>query len=119
MKQITSFLFLITLLIACQKSSEPNPDLTFRYIEDLCCGNLMMMNGETIEHPSGNWVDSLLYGVNLEEYINSQNLDFGDELIIEFEVLPDPLPDGIQIDCEIICDRHSGIPIEISSLEKL
>ena len=79
----------------------------------------MIMNGETIEHHSGNWVDSLIYGANLEEYISSQNLDFGDELLIEYEVLPHPLPDDIQIDCEVICNRHSGIPIQINGLEVL
>lgn len=106
-------------MIACQKSSDINQDFKFRYIEDFCCGNLMIMNGETIESPTGNWVDSLTYGVNLEDYISSQNLDFGDELYIEFKVLPIPLVEDIQVDCEIICNRHSGILIEISSLEKL
>jgi len=110
---------MVSLFITCQKNVETNPTPKFRYIEDLCCGNLMIINGETIEHPSGNWVDSLIYGVNLEEYISSQNLDFGDELLIEYEVLSDPLPDDIEIDCEIICNRHSGIPIEINSLEVL
>ncbi len=31
----------------------------------------------------------------MSEYLSSQNLDFGDELHIEFEVLTDPLPDDI------------------------
>jgi hypothetical protein len=119
MKRTIFLLLITTILITCQKSPDTNPNITFRYIEDLCCGNLMIMNGETIESPTGNWVDSLTYGVNLDEYISSQNLDFGDELFIEFEVLPLPLAEDIQVDCEVICNRHSGILIQINSLEKL
>ena len=100
-------------------SSDTNPYLSFRYIEDLCCGNLMIMNEETIENYSASWLDSLTYGVNLEDYISSQNLEFGDELLIEYEVLAIPLPDDVEIDCPVICDRNSGIPIRIISLEKL
>jgi hypothetical protein len=119
MKRTIYLLLIIPLLITCQKSSDTNPDLNFRYIDDFCCGNLMIMNGETIENYSANWRDSLTYGVNLEDYVSSQNLDFGDELLIEYEVLTSPLSDDVEIDCSVICNRHSGIPIRIISLEKL
>jgi len=61
----------------------------------------------------------LLYGVNLEDYVISENLDFGDELLIEYEVLATPLSDEFEVNCTVICNRHNGIPIKINSLEKL
>lgn len=105
-------------MIGCQKSSDTNPELKFRYIEEFCCGNLMILDGNTIDDSSGNIQDSLTYGVNLDDYIIPQNLEFGDEILIEYEVLNFPLPDDFEINCSSICNRHNGISIKILSLKK-
>ncbi len=105
-------------MIGCQTSSETNPELSFRYIDELCCGNLMILNEKTIDDPSGNFQDSLTYGVNLDDYIDSKNLKFGDEILIEYEILSFPLSDDFEINCSVFCNRHNGIPIKILSLKK-
>lgn len=105
--------------MGCQKTSENGTELNVRFIEHPCCGNLMIMENETIEDFEQVRFDSLTYGVNMDSFIIIQNLALGDELRIEYEVLAIPLSEDYEIDCTNICNRHSGIPIKILNLEKI
>ena len=117
----TFFLFsLNTLLLAsifsCQKQNTPSSKVGFlevQFIEEICCGNLLMQENQTVQNFAKTRRDSLLYGLNIEAF---EEIEIGDIFQIKFEVLPFPVPEEFDYDCEIICNRWHGIPIKIIEL---
>ena len=109
--------FVIVLFISfgsCNtKETLAKPDkIDMRYIEQICCGNLMTLNNFMLSGPCESYKDSLLRAINLDEFDIPQNYQFGDILSIEYKLTED-----CEASCEITCNRMNGIPIEIISVK--
>ena len=102
-------------LLGCnnkQDVSINSASVSVRYIEQICCGNLMILDQQTIQSSCETYKDSLLRGVNLDEFSIPQNYQFGDMLTIEYEVMP-----ACEAACEITCNRRNGIPVKLLNVE--
>lgn len=115
----TSFILFTSCLfsiLACQKSNEStvNEDfLEVQFIEEVCCGNLILQGNQMIKNFARTRQDSLLYGVDMDSYTE---VEIGDIFQIKLEVLPFPVPDEYGYSCLVDCNRWHGIPIKITEL---
>jgi hypothetical protein len=108
-------LFSATCFVACKKDKDPevqNQKVNVRYIEQICCGNLVILENVELSSSCETYKDSLLRAVNLDAFSIAQNYQFGDKLSIEFR-----LTENCEASCEITCNRMNGIPIELVSVE--
>ncbi len=113
------FLFILSILIfsmACKDDVQTTIDYEkyeVRYLaEEVCCGNLLIIDGRKIERNCDIPEDDLLKGINLNDFPIGQNLQDGDTLTVQFK-----LTDGCQAFCDIICNRWHAIPVELLSVE--
>ena len=108
-------LFAVTPFVACKKDKDPEIHVqkaNVRYIEQICCGNMLILEKLEISSPCETYKDSLLRAVNLDAFNIAESYQFGDNLSIEFK-----LTENCEASCEITCNRMNGIPIELISVE--
>lgn len=117
-KLIGIFIFATAVLFlgACDKNKEDSgsqqDNIEVRYIEQICCGNMMTTENHLVASPCEFYEDSLLRAVNIDEFAIAQNYQFGDLLTIKFE-----LTEACEASCELTCNRMNGVPIKILSVE--
>jgi len=114
--KLFTFLFISAIVFLCasckHEDSEKNPDkIQVRYIEQICCGNMMATDNFQIQSECELYQDSLLRAINIDAFEIPQNYQFGDILSIEFK-----LTKHCEASCDIICNRYNGIPIEIIAI---
>ncbi len=102
---------------ACKNDDEGrnhNPEkVRVRYLtEEVCCGNMIILDNKTIERICIVPDDSLLRAVNLTDFAIAQTLKDGNILTIEYELTED-----CTASCGIDCNRDSAIPVRLSSIE--
>lgn len=91
--------------------SPKSKSLQVVYIQQICCGNLSILNEETILS-CDSYEDFLLQATNLEDFDIPQLYQFGDTLTIEYE-----LAEGCEASCDITCNRMNGIPIRLMEVK--
>jgi hypothetical protein len=110
-------LFILTItffLASCAGKEMPKTTykIEVRYIEQICCGNLMTLGNQIVSSTCETYQDSLLRAINLDEFGIAQNNQFGDILTIEYQ-----LTEACEASCELTCNRMNGIPIKLFSVE--
>lgn len=109
-----SFLFLL-LLFSCNDDNElKETTIKVKYVESICCGDLMTLNNQLVNSSCETYRDSLLVPINKDDFTIFQSLQIGDEINIEYELTE--LCEGRQT-CNITCNRAGGIPIKILNIE--
>jgi hypothetical protein len=116
--KLIRILFIISIalsLSSCHdKKTRKNPDtIKVRYIEQICCGNMMTLDNFLIYSNCNLYNDSLLRATNIDNFEIPQNYQFGDTLSIAFK-----LTEFCEASCELTCNRYNGIPIELIQVEE-
>ena len=104
-------------LFSCKNDEESTDlhqnELSVRLLtEEVCCGNMIILNNKTIARTCEIPDDGLLRAVNLEEYGITLSDQGGDILKIKYELTED-----CAASCGIDCNRHSAIPIKLLSVK--
>ena len=107
-------ILLLLLSIACRKEmTQPQSNtLQVRYIQQICCGNLVIVGQQEIVSPCPTYQDSLLSAINLDDFDIPGRFQFGDTFSMEYQLTTD-----CEASCEITCNRHNGIPVRILAVE--
>ena len=116
-------LSLFFILSHCTKDVDlpqelPIQVLEVRYLDidvSCCTGNVKFLNGETITDANGNREDGFAIS-NIEDFNTNGNIQFGDTLLITFEVLSD-IPDNYPESQMLCLCQEALIPIQILSVE--
>lgn len=74
-----------------------------------------LTDGESAFSPIENRSDSRFAALNLSSFVQSNELNFGDTLEIEY-VFTETLFDETQ--CEVVCDLVGGLNIELNKVVK-
>ena len=120
MKTISVFFkiaFLFFLCASCEDDAQNDVAhglslVEVQYVEQTCCGNMIITNNTEIVSNCVAYQDSLLMAINLEDFNIPQNYQFGDILTIEFNLMPEVC----EANCDITCNRYNGIPVEITNV---
>lgn len=120
-KTVFAFLFLLSIAFSCKQDVllvEHQPEdgplqVRFQDITTSCTWNLVTLNNELISDFQQTRQDSFLHS-DINQFEEAQNLQFGDTLTIEYEVL-ETVPDGYEAPLNI-CNRHTGIVIKILAI---
>lgn len=113
MKYFLFLALLCTTFFACKQESPQVilNGLEVRFIDSPCCGNLETLDGEMIDSEFHGYENDLLAAVNIADFA-SENIQLGDELVIEFAY------SNLDFPCSSICNKMEGLRIEITSLER-
>lgn len=111
---------LLMTLISCkeQESHTLITDLRAQYDEHSCCANLILLDDSTISTFDESRQDFLLYGVNIADFVEREELQLGDNVRLNIQVLKLPLKEELTYSCTSICNRHNGIPVKVLQLKK-
>jgi len=102
-------------LLSCQQKDDPSTSLEAEVVylsPSVCCANVEISSGTPIFGELVGYEESILGAVNIDDFLTS-DIMAGDHLKIKFTFTEEFLP------CNVICNRHNGIPIKLSSLEKI
>jgi hypothetical protein len=115
MKKITILTTIILTLImtSCNDDDSQNETnkIEVKFIEQICCGNLMTLNNVLVNSSNEGYKDSLLAPINFNKFAVFPSVQIGDIVTIEYELAEN------YIECEIMCNRHNGIPIKLITVE--
>lgn len=113
------FLLAFLPLIACEDKIEISTQklltLHVRFVdfEQSCNWNLEIIDKILLYDFHGNYTSRFLHA-NIDDFNQDGAIQLGDELTVEFEVLPEnPYPQRL-----IICDAPEGIPVRLISVQK-
>ena len=110
---LLSAIILFTCTGCSDKETAISPDkIDVRYIEQICCGNMMTLDNFLLNSNCKLYQDSLLRAINIDDFEIPTNNQFGDIITIEFRLV-----EACEASCEITCNRFNGIPIEIIKVE--
>ena len=112
---ISLFILSITIFfVGCIEKHKYLPTYTneVRYVEQICCGNMLTLDNFIVSSACEAYKDSLLRAINLDEFAISQNHQFGDTLKIVYQ-----LTEYCEASCELTCNRRNGIPIKLLVVE--
>jgi|GEM_PF-3090893 len=111
---------LICILLTCDKETDDVliTDLKAQYDEHSCCANLILLDNSTISTFDKSRQDFLLYAVNMGDFVDREELQLGDNVQLNIQVLKLPLKEEEAYSCTSICNRHNGIPIKVLQLKK-
>lgn len=110
---LLSAIILLTSTGCSDKETVINPiKIDVRYIEQICCGNMIILDNFLLESNCELYQDSLLRAINIDDFEIPANNQFGDIITIEFRLI-----EACEASCEITCNRFNGIPIEIIKVE--
>lgn len=102
----------IFLLEGCTSVSEANSSPNAVYLDPgPCCSNMELTGDEIFSDVVG-YSETILSAINLENF-DDLNLVNGDSIFIEFDFSEE------FISCSDVCNRFNGIPIELTSVEKI
>lgn len=112
-------LFICTLF-ACNKEADHVliTNLRAQYDEHSCCANLILLDDSTISTFDESRQDFLLYAVNMNNFVDREELQLGDPVRLNIQVLELPLKEELAYSCNSICNRHNGIPVKVLQLKK-
>ncbi len=112
--------FLLMTLISCkdQESHTLITDLRAQYDEHSCCANLSLLDNSTISTFDQSRQDFLLYAVNMNKFVDREELQLGDPVRLNIQILELPLKEELAYSCNSICNRHNGIPVKVLQLKK-
>ena len=77
-----------------------------------CCSNMQLINQEAVFSELVGYSETILAAININDF-NALGIEDGDFLKIEYIFSAEIFP------CDIICNRHHGIPIEVISIQKI
>lgn len=101
-------------LLSCDNESLKNNFVKVKYVESICCGDLMTINNQLVTSICEAYKDSLLVPINKDDFAIFEALEFGNVITIEYELTE--FCEGTP-SCEIICNRSLGVPIKIISIK--
>jgi len=112
---MSATILVLIIITSCNNDDTQNQkkEIQVKFIEQICCGNLMTLNNVLIGSRYDAYKDSLLYSTNFGDFPIFQSLQLEDIITIEYE-----LTESSEGDCEIMCNRHNGIPIKLLKVEK-
>lgn len=123
MNRVTPLLWIglcICVLFACDKQTDNMliTDLRAQYEEHSCCANLILLDNATVSTFDKSRQDFLLYAVNIGNFVAREELQLGDNVRLNIQVLELPLEEEVAYSCNSICNRHNGIPVKVLQLKK-
>jgi len=116
--RFTLLLFSTLVIFACNKNETSTAEKTNVHVIygiDICCSNMVLKSGlKPVFSTTENRLDSILAGVNMDGFIQDLDLQTNDELLIDFNFSDKKIPN-----CNIDCNRHHALRIEVSNVVKL
>lgn len=105
-------LFMLLLfigIVSCDKPDINRTTIEVAYKEDLCCAQLLVLDGQ-VRSPHVDYRHDRLFAFNIDEFVADHNLSVGDKIKIKIEYTDQGNP------CLALCNIHQGIPVYILKL---
>ena len=111
MRNSIIILLLLLALLSCNKMDNEEQFVTVKYLDPgPCCSNMELINQEEIYSELVGYSETILAATNIIEFW-ALDLQNGDLLSIQFDFTTERNP------CNIDCNRHHGIPIELIAVK--